>query len=239
MSGAEPAVAGQPKPLVIVQARMGSSRLPGKVLADLCGQPLLGWLLDRVRGSVESEGVMVATTTAPEDDRVEELATKRGVACFRGHPTDVLARFAAATREAEADSVARISGDSPLIDAQTVDAVIEDFQRGGADLVENHRQPGWPVGTAVEVISSACLERLDRDVSDPGGREHVTLNAYEKRSGVRTRHVRPPAGLRAPELRLCVDTAEDLERLRRICSGFAPRRDFSVAEIVASGVPAA
>jgi spore coat polysaccharide biosynthesis protein SpsF len=239
VSGAERAVAGQPKPLVIVQARVDSSRLPGKVLADLCGEPLLGWLLDRVRASVEAEGAMVATTTAPEDDLVEELASKRGVACFRGHPTDVLARFASAMREAEADSIARISGDSPLIDAKTVDTVIEDFQRGGADLVENHRQPGWPVGTAVEVISSACLERLDRDVSDPAAREHVTLYAYEKRSGVRTRHVPPPAELRAPKLQLCVDTAKDLERVRRICSSFAPRRDFSVAEVVASGVPPA
>ncbi len=239
MSGAGSGAKGKQKPVVIVQARMGSSRLPGKVLADLCGQPVLGWLLDRVRRSVEAQGAMVATTTAPEDDPVEELAANLGVACFRGHPTDVLARFAGASKQAKADSIARISGDSPLIDAQTVDAVIEDFRRGGADLVENHREVGWPMGTAVEVMSRGCLERLDRETADPVHREHVTLYAYENGSGVRTRHVPPPEALRAPELRLCVDTAGDLERVRGICARFAPRRDFSVAEIVASGVAAA
>jgi spore coat polysaccharide biosynthesis protein SpsF (cytidylyltransferase family) len=219
---------------VLVQARTGSARLPRKVLADLGGRPLLAWLLERLRTSCLASEVVVLTTTAPEDEAVVALAASEGVAALRGHPTDVLRRYAEAVGARGDAALVRVSGDSPLLDGATVDMVIARFLEGDADLVANHREPGWPIGTAVEVLTADCLRRMDIEASDPAHREHVTPYAYEHPGDLAIEHVSAPPELTAPELRLCVDTAADLERVRALCAAFAPRRDFSVAEIVAA-----
>lgn len=211
---------------------MGSERLPGKVLADLCGTPVLAWLLDRL-GRSERAGLMVATTTEPGDDAVAELCEERDVDVFRGHPTDVLARFSAAVEWAGAETIARVSADSPFVDHRVADTVIDAFESGEVDIAQNHRPAGWPLGTAVEVFSRPCLTRLDREARDPRHREHVTLYAYENPDDFRIRHVPPPAAVKAPELRICLDTAEDLERLRGICAALGGGREFSLDEVVA------
>jgi len=216
----------------VVQARTGSARLPGKVLADLCGRPLLAWLLERVRPSRLAAGVAVATTIDTADDAVAQLARDLGIAVIRGDRLDVLGRFAQAARELDAPVLVRLSGDSPLIDATTVDFVLDDFARGGAEVVENHRASGWPVGTAVEVLTRECLDAMAAEATAPGHREHVTTYAYETEGRFTVRHVAPPPEACAPTLRLCVDTQEDLDRLREVCAEFAPRRDFGLAEIV-------
>ena len=215
-----------------MQARTGSQRLPGKVLADLGGRPLLAALLERLGRSPNAGQIVVATTTDPADDAVAALSEAHGARVVRGHPTDVLARFVSVLDATGADLVVRISADSPFLDAAALDPVVEDFARGGADLVENHRTPGWPVGTAVEAMTADCLRRLDAEAQDPAVREHVTLHAYEHPDRFRIRHVPAPPSLRAPELRLCVDTAEDLEQARRIYSAFAPRHDFGLVDLV-------
>lgn len=203
-----------------MQARTGSRRLPGKVLADLGGRPLLARLLDRLARSTATAGVVVATTADRADDPVAELARSCGAGVVRGHPTDVLARFASVLDQTGAETIVRVSADSPFLDGPTVDAVVADFDRGGAELIENHRVAGWPVGTAVEVLSSACLRRLDAEATDPALREHVTLHAYTHPEGYSIRHLPAPSDLYAPHLRLCVDTQDDLERARRIDAAF-------------------
>jgi spore coat polysaccharide biosynthesis protein SpsF (cytidylyltransferase family) len=217
---------------VLVQARMGSERLPGKVLADLEGQPLLAWLLERLRSSRLASEVVVLTTTQPADDAVADAAARCGVEALRGHPTDVLTRYAAAVSARGDEALVRVSGDSPLLDGQTVDAVVEAFLNSAAELVANHREPGWPVGTAVEALTADCLRRIDGEATDPHHREHVTLYAYEHPDDFAIAHVLAPAEMTSPQLRLCVDTAEDLDAVRAICAHFAPRRDFSLGEIV-------
>jgi spore coat polysaccharide biosynthesis protein SpsF len=224
--------AGAHKPLVIVQARTGSKRLPRKVVADLCGRPLLAWLVERVAPSRLTSGLVVATTTETADDPVEALCDELGTACFRGHPTDVLDRFVATTRAHGASAVVRLSGDSPLLDHGAVDAVVEAWQHGRADIAENHRYGGWPVGTAIEVVTADALAHMADEADDPRHREHVTLYAYETPDRFKIQHVPPPSSVRAGRLRLCVDTSEDLERVRQICASFAPRRDVSLGEIV-------
>lgn len=219
---------------VLVQARMASERLPGKVLADLGGQPVLALLLERLRASRTTSEVVVLTTTDPADDDVAALVEELGNPVVRGHPTDVLARYASAVSARGDRALVRVSGDSPLLDGATVDAVVEDFSRGGAEIVANHRRGDWPFGTAVEALSADVLARLNRVARAPEHREHVTLYAYDNRGEFSIRHVPAPPSSAAPELRLCVDTAEDLERVRAICAHFAPRRDMSVAEIVAA-----
>jgi spore coat polysaccharide biosynthesis protein SpsF len=218
---------------VVVQARTGSRRLPGKVLSDLAGRPLLAQLLERLGQSQTTGGIVVATSTDPADDAVAEVSKAQGTQVVRGHPTDVLARFVAVLDETGAHAIVRISADSPFLDATAVDTVVADFERGGAELVENHFTPGWPIGTAVEVVTADCLRRIDAEAKELAVREHVTLHAYEQADRYRIRHVPPPHELQAPELRLCVDTAEDLEKARLIYAAFDPRRDFELVEVVA------
>jgi len=220
-------------PLVIVQARVGSQRLPGKVLADVCGRPLLGLLLDRLRPSRRTSGVLVATSDRLEDNAVADLCHDLGVETFRGSADDVLGRVTAAARRAGAEAVVRISGDSPLLDHNVLDRVVEVFDEGTADLVQNHRPARWPVGTAVEVLTDNCLAALDRSAITNAHREHVTLYAYETPGTCTIRFAEPPPELTAPDLRICVDTDDDLARIRSLCAAFAPRTDMSMAEIVA------
>jgi spore coat polysaccharide biosynthesis protein SpsF len=196
---------------------MGSNRLPGKVLADIGGRPLLALLLERVTEARTIAGVAVATTTDAADDPVAALCEDLGVTVVRGHPTDVLDRFAQAARGLSAGAIARISADSPLIDAPTVDAVVAAYAEGSPDIAQNHRPQDWPFGTAVEVVSRDCLDRLDAEVSDPRLREHVTLYAYESPDAAfQILHVPPPPELGTGEVNVCVDTPEDLERVRAL-----------------------
>ncbi len=217
---------------VIVQARMGSTRLPGKILRDLCGRPMLAWLVDRVRRSRCASEVVIATTTDSEDDATEVLAAQLGVRCFRGHPTDVLDRIAAAAAAAGAETIARVSGDSPFLDPTPVDSVIETFFDTNCELAENHRTPGWPIGTAVEALSRETLDRIAASATEPSHREHVTLYAYESAEPIRVEHVPVPRAVIAPDLRLCVDTPADFVRAERIARGLGPGDDFSLAQIV-------
>jgi spore coat polysaccharide biosynthesis protein SpsF len=218
---------------------MGSQRLPGKVLTDLGGRPLLARLLERLMPSRRTAGVLVATTTDPDDDAVADLSATQGAQVLRGHPSDVLARFISVLDETGADAIARISADSPFLDAPTLDTVVADFEQGGAELVQNHRTPGWPVGTAVEIVTAECLRRIDAEADHPAVREHVTLYAYEHADSFRIRHVPAPPELQAPGLRLCVDTVEDLEQARHIYAAFEPREDFALVDVVARFRPAA
>lgn len=220
------------QPLLVIQARSESQRLPRKVLTDLCGRPLLEWLIERVRDARSVSGVVVATTTRPADDEIEELAGRIGVPVFRGSSDDVLGRFEALAAEAEPGSVIRICGDSPLLDSATVDTVVDAFQGSDAEIAQNHLGPGWPDGVSVEVMTRECLRRLDNEARDARSREHVTLYAYEHPDEYEVLHVPPPPSVAAPHLTLWVDTPEDLERVRGICDSFAPRHDFSLAELV-------
>jgi spore coat polysaccharide biosynthesis protein SpsF len=219
---------------IFLQARTGSSRLARKVLADIEGKPLLAWELERVSSTRLCSEVVVLTTSNREDDPVVDLSRQHKAGVYRGHPTDVLGRYAAATRARDVGALVRISGDSPLLDGHVVDAVVQDFLRGGADIVANHRDCGWPEGTAVEVLSAEALRTIDEQAVEAIHREHVTLYAYDREGRFKIRHLPAPPDLKAPELRLCVDTAEDLRRVREICAMFAPRQDFGVDEVVAA-----
>lgn len=221
------------RPLLIVQARVGSTRLPGKVLADLCGRPLLAWLLERIRDSELITGVLVATTNQPEDDAVVGISTGLGIDVYRGSRDDVLGRFAGAADAAGALDVARVSADSPLLDAATVDTVVDAYLAGSSDIVQNHRPSDWPIGTAVEVFSRSVLGELDAAAHAPTDREHVTTYAYAHPELFEITHVRAPAFLHAPSIRLCVDTPEDMERMRAICERFGGRVDLELRDVLA------
>ncbi len=201
-------------PLVVVQARTGSRRLPAKVLTDLGGTTILEWLVTRASRSRRTAGLVVATTTDAGDDRIAELGQRAGFDIFRGHPSDVLQRFADLVVERDPSAVVRLSADSPFIDAEAIDTVVDTWKAGEAGLVENHSQPGWPWGVAVEVLSRDVLAWLDRTARDENQREHVTLAAYGSQEVSRV-YVPAPEPLRGGGVRLCIDTYHDLEASRR------------------------
>ena len=204
--------------VAIIQARSGSSRLPGKVLLDLGGEPLLAQVVRRVRAMRRVDGLVVATTTAPGDARIEALCTQRGWPCFRGDEEDVLDRYYQAARHAGARHVVRITSDCPLVCPRQTDRLIGHFLDAQADYAHNVTVWGgeMPLGTGSEVFTFEALEASWREGKEPHHREHVDEYVYEHPERFRIEKVVAPPELRRPELRLTVDTAEDLELMREI-----------------------
>lgn len=192
--------------IVVVQARMGSRRLPGKVLTPIGGTPLLGLLLDRLARCEAVDGVAVATSDQPSEDPVAEYAAARGVAVVRGPLDDVAARFLAAAAQLEAVALVRISGDSPLMDPAIVDRAARLFD-DGCDVVTNVRPRSFPPGQSVEVVRASALAAAHPRM-DAGEREHVTPRLYRPEECLRVRGF--AAERDYGDLRLTVDTPADL-----------------------------
>lgn len=205
--------------VAIIQARMQSTRLPGKTLTDLCGQPLLAHVLRRVRQADFLDSILVATTDLPADDDIARWCSSAALACYRGDSDDVLHRYVQAARLSRADVVVRITADCPFIDPQVVnDAVRLFIEAAGCprplDYLSNTIEPTYPDGLDVEVFSRAALEIADRDARLPSQREHVTPLLRENPS----RFAVMPL-LRQPSLahlRWTVDEPQDLEFARAI-----------------------
>ena len=220
------------KPIAIIQARMTSTRLPGKVLKDLCGHSVLDYVVRRCQLSRRLAGVVLATTDEPADDCLVAVARSLGIDVFRGSREDVLDRYLNAARCCGADPVIRITSDCPLIEPALIDAVIECYERTDAEFVYTE---GFPRGTGdAELVPLAALQKA-WDVTRPDEayyREHVVTYPWRHPDEFRHHVVEAPAEIRKLDYRLCVDEADDLEVVRRICEHFAPRIDFNLAEIV-------
>jgi spore coat polysaccharide biosynthesis protein SpsF len=221
--------------VAIIQARMGSTRLPGKILADIGGKPMLCRVVERAGRASRLHSVMVATTTSREDDAVERLCAERGYAWTRGHPTDVLDRYYKAARGADAGIIVRLTADCPVIDPAIVDQVVDAFLSADppVDFAAN-RLPDdrtFPIGLDTEVCTFAALARAWTEATQPYQREHVMPYLYEVPGRFRTLLVRSPRDL--SHLRWTVDTPEDLELARRIYAHFGGRDDFGWNEVLA------
>lgn len=193
--------------VVIIQARMTSTRLPGKILLPLGGQPMLARLIARLRHVHRADALVIATTTNAADDPVAALCQRLEVACHRGSEHDVLSRYADAARLHQADAVVRITSDCPLIDPELIDRLIEDFAQGECDYVSNMLPPTWPYGMAVEVFSAQALQEAHAQASQDSEREHVTPFIYWNPERYRLRNVACPQNL--SHHRWTVDTPED------------------------------
>lgn len=214
--------------VAIVQARMGSSRFPGKTLADLAGRPLLWQVVDRVRRAKRVDRIVVATTDAPADDPIVELCARERWACFRGSEQDVLDRYYRAAVASRADVVVRITADCPLIDPEVIDRVIERFQKGDCDYAANVLRYTYPDGLDTEVFSFAALERAWREASKPSDREHVT--PYLRAGQFRVANVENDAP-EPGEHRWTVDHPADLEFVRQIYAAFARNGRFGYRDV--------
>ena len=158
----------RPRIVAVIQARMGSTRLPGKVLKPLAGQPVLARVVDRVRRARHVDEVVVATTTLPADDVLADLCRTRGWACERGSEEDLLDRYHAAAAAHHADAVVRITSDCPVIDPGVVDRVVEAFLVQPCDYASNTLEPRtFPRGLDTEVFSQAALELAWREDDNP------------------------------------------------------------------------
>jgi len=227
-------MAAEQRIVAIVQARMGSQRLPGKVLADISGRPMLECVVSRVKRARQPDEVVVATSHAPEDDPIEALCARLGLPCSRGSAVDVLDRFHQASMERQAEVIVRITGDCPLIDPELVDETITAFRQAApaVDFASN-RLPWdrtYPIGTDTEVCSRAALDAAWREADQAHQREHVMPYLYENPARFRVLHVQssdPELG----KMRWTVDEAEDLIFVREVYSRFG-RDDFSWRDVV-------
>ncbi len=165
--------------VAIIQARVGSTRLPGKVMKPLLGDPMLSIVVRRVARARTVDEVVVATTTLPEDDAIAALAASEGWALERGSETDLLERYLEAARAHEADVVVRITSDCPIIDPEVIDRTVAAFRDGDVDYASNTLEPRtYPRGLDVEVVSAGALELAGREDRDPAWREHATPYIY-------------------------------------------------------------
>lgn len=201
-----------PEVVVILQARVGSSRLPGKVLAPIADRSILGHCVHRLRASGVGD-VIVATTRAPQDDAVVDEAQRYGALVARGPEDDVLARFIAALPRQAPQFVVRATADNPAVDIDAPVRTVSHLRTSGVVYVV---EPDLPYGSAVEAMTLTALREADRLAVAASDREHVT--PFIARHRARFPSVRPsaPLAIRRPDLRFTVDTAGDLEYMRRV-----------------------
>jgi spore coat polysaccharide biosynthesis protein SpsF len=219
----------------VVNVRMGSTRLPGKVLHEVCGKPLLGHLLDRLRAARRLERIVVATSTLPANDAIEAFCRERGQACFRGSEQDVLSRTLGALHSAGASTGVVVFGDGPLVDPAIVDEMVAAFLAANPrpDFLGNDLATTYPPGMEVEVFAVAALADAQAQCTDPAIREHGTLCLRQQRERYRVINVEAPPALHRPDLSLEVDAEADLPLLEAVLAHFRGREDFRLAEIIA------
>jgi spore coat polysaccharide biosynthesis protein SpsF len=216
-----------------LQARASSSRLPGKVLAAILGQPMLARQIERLRRAHSIDRLVVATSDDGSDDTLATLCAELGVGCYRGSLNDVLARFHDAYGAyGPARNVVRLTGDCPLIDPAIVDLVISAHLTSGADYTTNAVQPTWPDGQDVEVMRAGVLLRAFAEGKLASEREHVTPYIYNHPETFRVEHVRGARDLSA--LRWTVDEATDLDMVREIYAALYPvNPEFGLDDVLA------
>ncbi len=220
--------------VALIQARMASQRLPGKVLADIEGRPMLGRMVDRLSRLQTVDDLAVATTIDPVDDSVFAWCSREGVACLRGATSDVLDRFHAAAEITRAAVIVRLTADCPLIDPAVVDLCVTAFRESDppVDLVVNRLpwERTYPIGLDTEVFSRQALDTAWREAREPHQREHVVPFLYENPDRFRLVHLKtdPDFG----RMRWTVDEADDLKAVRQIFRAFEGRDDFGWMEVV-------
>lgn len=217
------------KSAVILQARTGSSRLPGKVLADLSGRPLISFLIERLKRCALLDEIILATTSLPEDDVLAELGLKLSVKVSRGSENDVLSRYEMASMSTSATTLVRITGDCPLVDPDLLSEALLLFRKLDVDYLSNCHPPLYPDGLDIEVFTKEALTLASTNCDSSSQREHVT--PWMRESGVLKIHsIRNDRDLSS--MRWTVDEPEDLCLVREIVSSFSGSSDFSWLDVV-------
>ena len=206
--------------LAILQARMSSTRLPGKVLRPILGRPMMGWQIDRIRRSTTIDKLVVATSLEASDNAIQAFCDTNDVPCYRGALHDVLARFHEAVEAfGPAEHVVRLTGDCPLIDWTIIDAAVALHRSEGSDLAGNGINRTFPDGLDVEVMTYSALDRAHREATNTEHREHMTQYIYHHPEKFRLAHLTQTPDLAA--LRWTVDTIADFEMIEKVFAGLA------------------
>jgi spore coat polysaccharide biosynthesis protein SpsF len=204
----------------IIQARMGSSRLPGKMLMSICGKPALQRVIERVKTS-KVEDIIVATTINEADDAIIELCDKLNCKYYRGSENDVLLRVLEAAREFEVDTIVEITGDMTLVDYKHINTLIDIFNNNDCDIALNAEIFTFPRGFETRVFSREALERCNKEVDNPVDRQHVSTWMFWNPKGKKNYKIinwEAPCEEFRPDLEFTLDTPEDLEFLNWIYS---------------------
>ena len=205
----------------IIQARMGSTRLPGKMMMDLCGYPVLRWVIERCKMATKLDEVIIATTSHSEDDSLAKLAIDLGIGVFRGSREDVLDRFVKAARYYQATVIVRICADNPLVAPEEIDRLVNFYISEFPDYAFNHIPKlgnNCPDGLGAEIFSAEILERLGHTAIERIYREHVTLYLWEKYNSFAIKTLPCLRSYNRPTIKLDIDTKTDLQRMRKLCS---------------------
>jgi spore coat polysaccharide biosynthesis protein SpsF len=207
--------------LALLQARMTSSRLPGKVLKPLAGQPMILRQVERVRRARRIDRLVVATSSEASDDPLAQVLQAAGVDVFRGPLDDVLQRFIGALEAWPADHVVRLTGDCPLIDPELIDATIGLHLRDGVDYTQNRLlAKGYPKGQDVEVMTAEALRRAGQAAATPEEHEHVTWGIWNHPERYRIARLEPPVD--EGEVRWTVDRPDDYEFVAAVYGALYP-----------------
>jgi spore coat polysaccharide biosynthesis protein SpsF len=223
-----------PRIIASIEARMSSSRLPGKILSDICGRPSLDREVSRLRQCRFLDDIVVATTESAADDAVEAWAREFSVACFRGSEEDVLQRVVEAQKSMQSDIVVEVCGDTPLIDPNIIDLAIETYLNNDCHVVSNTNKLSFPQGLDAQVFSLEILNWVAENIRDSAVREHVSLYFYENPDSYRIIHLLAPQPWQAPGIRLQLDYAEDYQLICEIYQRLEPEHGekFGVEEIL-------
>ncbi len=212
---------------------MTSSRLPGKVLLEAAGKPLLEHLVERLKRAPSLDGIIVATTANGTDDPIAALAERLGVCCYRGSEDDVLSRVLEAADAFDADVIVQTTGDCPLLDPGVVEQVVLAYLDNDADYVSNSLTQTYPIGQSAGVFSTRVLEDVAKRTDDAADHEHVSLYIYRNPQLYTLLNVAAPPELTAPDLRLTVDEPADFELVKTVFEQLYPKNPaFTLAEIL-------
>lgn len=219
------------KVLAILQARLSSSRLPGKVMLPILGEPMLFRQIERIRRAARIDHLIVATSIDRSDDVLADACAARAIPCARGSLDDVLDRFVQCALPYRPDTVVRLTGDCPLADPHLIDAMLQEFEASGCDYLANVSPPTFPDGLDVEVMRFACLMVAHREAGLPSEREHVT--PFLRSHPERFRLANHASGSDLSGLRWTVDEEQDLEFVRAVYQQLYPAKpDFSTEDIL-------
>ncbi|TRZ53482.1 MAG: spore coat biosynthesis protein F [Dehalococcoidia bacterium] len=216
-----------------IEARMGSTRFPGKTLSEIVGKPMLELIIERLKRARGVDEIVMATTTEPEDKVITKLAERVGVKWYRGSSEDVLDRVLQAAKAYKADIIVEMTGDNPLLEPELVDKAIDIYLNGNYDYVSNAIKETYPDGLNVQVFSVKVLDEVARLTNDPADRENVSLYIYEHPEKYRLYNMEAPPEYYHPEYRWTVDTEEDIQFVTAVYESlYYKKPDFSIADIM-------
>ena len=203
---------------IVIQARISSSRLPGKVLMDINGSPMLCRQVNRLKKFIPSIPIIVATSEDSSDDEIEKMCKKNDISCFRGPLENVILRFIKCSEKYDLDYIIRVGGDDPLIDPDCCKSLISENEKENIDFIYASCKTGWPYGAAAELIKVEALKKINASTDESFYREHTIPYFFDNPESFKIKKLNSPNQIRRPDYFFTVDFPEDLELVRKIFS---------------------